>query len=372
MVFPRAGSLMGHIEKDECEVISAEVFERRRAEKQIEKDAWAEALDSTNARSLLPSQAGVGSETDTNGGGVSLLDDRYSSGLNWQGAIPQMVGATPLQPTTSGQYTAPRPLIQSMGALSLDKFPSLPSQNQSQVPKSTLTENSTNSDDLLSFDDAEIRTNILPGGPWNSKTAPTSLFTESRPPPMDTADVDGGSSLDKFGNLTRGTRPNQSMSMLDHLSQVSIATSNLSPRSQPIPAAGPSNNNPNARIRTISAAVSPRSNLDPWKYFDPLINAFVCPGAKCGGKYATPKEFQEHLSSSAHVGGKAVCPSCLSKFKSTAALISHCESGSKKCTIRKSANYNQVMRELTAGMLGTQGHLIDGSVKYVANKPEDW
>jgi hypothetical protein len=357
---------MNHIEKDECKVISAEVFERRRAEKQIEKDAWAEALDSTNSRSLLPSQAGVGSETDTNGGGVSLLDDHFSGDLDWQRAIPQVIGATPLQPTTSGQYTAPRPLIQSMGALSLDKFPSLPSQNQSQVPKPT------NSDDLLSFDDAEVQTNILPQGPWNSKTAPISLFAESRSSLLETTDADGGASLDRSGNPIRGTRPNQPISMFDRLSQVSIATSNLSPRPQSIPATGPSNNNPNARIRTISAAVSPKSNLDPWKYFDSLVNAFVCPGAKCGGKYATPKAFQEHLSSSAHVGGKAVCPSCLGKFKSTAALISHCESGSKKCTIRKSANYNQVMRELTAGMLGTQGHLIDGSVKYVANKPEDW
>jgi hypothetical protein len=370
MVFPRAGSLVNHIEKDKCEVISAEVFERRRAEKQIEKDAWAEALDSTNIRSLLPSQAGVGSETDTNGGGVSLLEDHYSSGLNWQGATPQMVGVTPLQPTTSGQYTAPRPLVQSMGALSLDKFPSLPAQNQNQVPKSTSTENSTNSDDLLSFDDVEVKTNILEGGPWNSKTAP---IIKSRSPLLETADADGGSSLDKSSSLLgRGTRANQPISMFDRLSQVSTETSNLTTRSQSIPAAGPPNNNPNARIRTISAALAPKSTLDPWKYFDPLINAFVCPGAKCGGKYATPKEFQEHLSSSAHVGSKAVCPSCLSKFKSTAALISHCESGSKKCTIRKSANYNQVMRELTAGMLGTQGHLIDGSVKYVANKPEDW
>lgn len=354
---------MNHIEKDECEVISAEVFERRRAEKQIEKDAWAEALDSTNTRALLPSQAGVGSETDTNGGGVSLLDDQYSSGLDWQGATPQTIGATPLQPTTSGKYTAPRPLVQSMGALSLDKFPSLPAQNQ--VPKSALTENSTNSDDLLSFDDVEVKTNILAEGPWNSKTAPISLFTKSSSPLLETADADGGSSP--------GTRPNQSISMFDRLSQVSIATSNLPTRSQSTAAAGPPpNNNPNARIRTISAALAPKSTLDPWKYFDSLTNAFVCPGAKCGGKYATPKEFQEHLSSSAHVGVKAVCPSCLSKFKSTAALISHCESGSKKCTIRKSANYNQVMRELTAGMLGTQGHLIDGSVKYVASKPEDW
>jgi hypothetical protein len=160
--------------------------------------------------------------------------------------------------------------------------------------------------------------------------------------------------------------------MFDRLSQVSNANSHRPPPSQTVPAAATLPNNANPQIRTIPATLASKSSLDPWKYFDPLQNAFVCPGQKCRTKYATAKEFDEHLVSSAHVGGKTVCPSCLSRFNTTAALISHCESGSKKCTIRKSANYNQVMRELTAGLLGTEGHLIDGSVKYVANKPEDW
>jgi hypothetical protein len=160
--------------------------------------------------------------------------------------------------------------------------------------------------------------------------------------------------------------------MFDRLSQVSNANPQRHFPSQTIPAAAQALNNPNAHIRTVTAALSPRSLLDPYKYFDPLQNCFVCPGQKCHSKFATPEAFDEHLLSSAHVGGRTVCPSCLKKFKTTAALITHCESGSKRCTIRKSTNYNQVMRELTAGLLGTEGHLIDGSVRYVANKPENW
>jgi hypothetical protein len=364
---------MYHIENDECEVISAEVYQRRQAEKQIEKDAWAEALDSTNTRSFLPSQAGAGSETDTNGGGVSLLDDdfAYSTGLRWQGATPQTSGPAPLQPKPSGQYTAPRPLVESMGALSLDKFPSLPAQNKIKTTKSTLTEELPNGDDLLSFDATEANTETFIGGPWNSNTAPMSPFATLRSGVPNTDDGANGVSLDNSSNVSPGTTSKQPTSMFDRLSQISNANSHPPHRSQTVPAAGPPPN-PNARIRTIPAKIASRSPLDPWKYFDPLQNAFVCPGQKCRAKYATAEDFDEHLVSSAHVGGKTVCPSCLSRFNTTAALISHCESGSKKCTIRKSANYNQVMRELTAGLLGTEGHLIDGSVKYVANKPEDW
>ena len=360
---------MRHIENDECEVISAEVYQRRKAEKQIEKDAWAEALDTTNARSFLPSQAGAGSETDTNGGGVSLLDDNraYSSGPNLT------VGPNPLRPITNGQYTAPRPLIQSMGALSLDKFPTLPAQSKTTTTKSTLAENSSNADDLLPPDDREAKMSPLVGGRWNAKTAPTSLFAASRSALPKPADGSGGSTLDNSSSVSPGTNPHQPISMFDRLSQISTANTQPSPQSQNISAASPTpNNNPNSRIRIVSAAFAAKSTIDAWKYFDPLQNCFVCPGQKCHAKYATSKEFDQHLVSSAHVGGKTVCPSCLSKFDTTAALISHCESGSKKCTIRKSANYNQVIRELTADLLGTEGHLIDGSVKYVANKPEDW
>ena len=65
---------------------------------------------------------------------------------------------------------------------------------------------------------------------------------------------------------------------------------------------------------------------------------------------------------------------CLKKFTTTWALIAHCESASRRCRISKSANYNQILRELTAGLLGTQGHVEDGTgdVRYVANPVDDW
>lgn len=239
-------------------------------------------------------------------------------------------------------------------------------------PTSTVSESGPDSDDLLSFDEVEVKVTPVVGAPWNPKPAPPLLFTASRAGVSGPASGAAGVPLDNISDVMRRTTPNKPVSTFDRLSQVSDADFPRQPPSLAVPAAALPPPNPNARIRTVSAALAPKSSLDPHKYFDPLQNCFVCPGQKCHAKYATPEDFDEHLLTNAHVGGQTVCPSCLRKFNTTAALITHCESGSKKCTIRKSANYNQVMRELTAGLLGTEGHLIDGNVKYVANKPEDW
>jgi hypothetical protein len=55
-------------------------------------------------------------------------------------------------------------------------------------------------------------------------------------------------------------------------------------------------------------------------------------------------------------------------------LVRHFESPSRKCRISKTANYNQILREVTAGLLGVDGHMDDGSgeIRYVTTKIEDW
>lgn len=365
---------MRHIENDECSVISSEIYQRKRAEKQIEKDAWAEALDPSKG-SCLPSTVATATDADSNTGGVSLLDNDHSySSAYWQGAMPQSSGPDPLQPIImDGQYRAQKPLIESTGLLSLDKFPSLPAQDtkastQKQTENSS-TVTSEDDNDLLSFDQVEtiIRS---PTGPWAATTAAKALFSSTRSQPPRTFDTDITSSADTSSSISTSTVSDPPLSMFDRLSRVSLAAQ---PSTVP-PAARPTNTDPNAPHVTVRTApsIAPPSKLDPYSYFDSLQNVFVCPGAKCGRKYNSPEDFRDHLLTGAHAGGRTTCPSCLRHFNTTAALISHCESPSLKCKIRKSANYNQVMRELTGGMIGTEGHLVDGSVKYVVNHPQNW
>lgn len=107
-------------------------------------------------------------------------------------------------------------------------------------------------------------------------------------------------------------------------------------------------------------------------FWCPIREVFVCPGTSCGEAFSKAEDFHAHLSSRAHVGGNITCPSCLRHFASYYALLSHMEAPSRKCNIRHSVNYNQVLREVTAGLVGTGGHLEDGGVKYIMPEDEGW
>lgn len=61
------------------------------------------------------------------------------------------------------------------------------------------------------------------------------------------------------------------------------------------------------------------------------------------------------------------CPSCFKKFKTTAALVQHCESASVRCQIRNSENYNERLDLMTGGLIEVKGIHPDGSIKYEAS-----
>ena len=77
------------------------------------------------------------------------------------------------------------------------------------------------------------------------------------------------------------------------------------------------------------------------------------------------------------------CPSCLKLFKSSTALVAHCESPLSRCHISKSNKYGQVIDELSGGFLGAR-HIIRPEVdvkndnhivgynQYESTKPPDW
>ncbi|EXJ75262.1 uncharacterized protein A1O5_01958 [Cladophialophora psammophila CBS 110553] len=135
--------------------------------------------------------------------------------------------------------------------------------------------------------------------------------------------------------------------------------------------------NPNAPHQHIvqlpaHSIVSTNAQLEIEKYWDAIRQVYSCPTIKCKRQFKTPVQFREHLLSSSHIGGQVTCPLCLKLFATTSAWVAHTESASKRCDIRNSANFNQIMREITGGVLGTRGYNDNGTVKFVAPKIEDW
>jgi hypothetical protein len=107
-------------------------------------------------------------------------------------------------------------------------------------------------------------------------------------------------------------------------------------------------------------------------FYCPIREIYICPGRDCQRTFKKDVDFHKHLLSSVHVGGRQTCPSCLRHFNSVSSLFAHMEAPSRKCNIRHSVNYNQVLREISAGILGTGGHHADGSVKYIMPTDEGW
>jgi hypothetical protein len=299
---------MHHIERNECLVITQEIFERRRAEKAISKDAWASQI-SPEADQHIPRghMSNFGGTDISDQGGVSLLDE-------------------------IGPPSPPRQdfLAPSLKLLSLrDQYPTLQTLDSPRQKNGLIAEKRI---DLLAFDSNPLDDDPDPANPtWSaSRPAASTLFPNSQTP-------------------LRPTQPNSNLVSDPNASNPPLST------------------DPNAHLTTQPPPFSPTPILDPSTHYNDFTRKFECPGLKCGGSFTTIEAFNAHLTSSAHVGGRTVCPSCLAKFASTMALVAHCESPSKRCNIRNSANYNQILREITGGLIGAEGHHIDGSVRYVAN-----
>ena len=354
---------MRHIEQDECKVITLKDFQRERAERAIEKDAWTEALDKREGSTINGSA--VTSKPDSEGneeGGVSLLDSsRPGVEQDWQG--------NPIEPSRSGPYKAPLPQPGGHSITALNKFPALPTQSVKSAASTTKP-----TGDLLDINEADDRMSKLsvnPKSAWSKSPNPSkSIFPQAKPAFPKDAD-ENGSTLSEIPFNPSGA------SVLSAASQIS---SQATPQRtlfglENIPPSAPADsrdlNAANARI-TTSQPVDRQTKLQLDNYWDSIRECYICPAQSCNRPFPTPEAFHAHLLSGAHVGGHVTCPSCLNRFRTNAALISHMESAGKGCNVRNSINYNQVLREVSAGLLGTSGHMEDGTVKYVAARDEGW
>ena len=350
--FTRAFMLVQHIENNDCPCVNAEDFARQKAEKQVVKDAWASQLDPLGGfygPSERPSTTG---HVDLDN--MTVLDDNSPS---------HHEAALDLHPTSTGACQARKPFFGAPSRLALNNFPVLPkreplepSPNDSNLP--------SHDQDLMDLSQAENRTLPDANQRWvGNENVARMLFPQTTSPHPSTTPSELGDSE----RLSSFTTADQQQSSEVRPSMWSVLTEQSTYRP-------PLSDDPNAsNVRVQSATrLIPRSILDPEQYYNEITERYECPSIRCRGKYATNEEFKAHLLSEPHSGGKTQCPSCLNRFKTTWALIAHCESGSRKCQIRKTNNYDQILRELTAGLLGTDGFLSDGSVKYTARHVQEW
>ena len=317
---------MKHIEDDKCAVLHAEEFERIKSEKTIIKEALID--DREPVRGFVNS---AGASEESAPGGMSLVD---SHNPDWNDLDASEI----LQPTRSTSSQATAHLTTGLERLKLNNFPPLPAQQTPSTHDSAVAPPESNERDLLDLGEPEQRTSYK--SQWDS------IYGESIKDPPKAA----------WGD--RNIRGHDSM--------ISAATNE---NARPTPVNNPTASNP--RVGSVISSTAP-SILDPENYWNDHDQSYTCPISHCARNMKTVEDFRSHLLEAAHIGGKTQCPACLKKFNSVFALVSHCEMGSTKCQIRKMPNYDEVLRELTSGVLTTTGYLEDGSVRYKAVDADEW
>ncbi|KAL3445644.1 hypothetical protein BJX65DRAFT_144627 [Aspergillus insuetus] len=121
---------------------------------------------------------------------------------------------------------------------------------------------------------------------------------------------------------------------------------------------------PSTTVTRVDAAAELRRMYREWnpeQYIDQYTDEYVCP---CGKRLKTKKGFEQHLLAKNKSIRRVQCPGCLRNFKSTAALIAHCESSTTRCDVNEGNMYAQIIDEVSGGMIQMAGLNEDGTLKY--------
>lgn len=353
MIFIDAAGMMGHIERNECKVIKRDDFYRHRAEQQIEKDALKELEGGA-----YHGATAIGSESSQSApGGVTLLDD--------QRVYYDQDDSILRAEQYSGNGTSG--LSRGMADLTIDKYPALraTSANTSTAPRRQVERDAkddwSRDGDLLNIRE-EPR--ITPGLN-ESVLAQNQGLRAQRPRQQSSNLLDSVSTnlLDYDSTITRGSAATWGFRPSER------GRGDLIP-----PATKPENQDPNVPHAQVKSGIRTHMRLpDLQRYWSVIEGVYVCPGSKCNGRYRSRADFEAHLLSGAHVGGMVQCPNCLKRFKTTTALVAHAESGSTRCDLRHTEEFDLAMREITAGLIKVDGvYTNEGNARFESVPIDQW
>lgn len=338
---------MRHIEKDECSVIRLTDYHLQRAERHLEKEAW---------------------ESDANH--FSVL----------QAAPPPNAPLVP-EPAIRPFESFPKPnLTIPLGgpipsALS-QKYPTLPSASRRQAAPQTMS--STTWKSPIHQSNTDLLELTEPGALLDRLDISDRSWKNEPQPPVTDDKVQSwlNNHRDSFGSAEDPpSRPRHEPSELVDDMSFNTQKENHVPPSvwSPTSTQDARYNHIQLRPTTNQSAISSLS-VDAERFWDPQRQEYICTAHRCHGQgFKTPQEFQEHKLSSIHVGGQIVCPSCLKSFHSQAGFLAHAASRNRKCRLKESVHFNAVVREQTAGMIGTEGFMEDGvTPRFTAQEIQDW
>ncbi|KAK0609871.1 Zinc finger protein 560 [Lasiodiplodia hormozganensis] len=94
-------------------------------------------------------------------------------------------------------------------------------------------------------------------------------------------------------------------------------------------------------------------DYNPERFFNPVIEMYSCPFPQCEENFREPFMLEYHINT-IHGISQQRCPQCLKLFKSTTALVAHCEAPASTCGISRSDRYGQAIDQFSGGFLGAK------------------
>ncbi|OMP87984.1 hypothetical protein BK809_0008078 [Diplodia seriata] len=94
-------------------------------------------------------------------------------------------------------------------------------------------------------------------------------------------------------------------------------------------------------------------DYNPERFFNPVIEMYSCPFPQCDDNFTEPYMLEFHINTE-HGISQQRCPQCLKLFKSTTALVAHCEAPTSECGISRSDRFGQAIDQFSGGFLGAK------------------
>ncbi|EFR04786.1 hypothetical protein MGYG_07793 [Nannizzia gypsea CBS 118893] len=313
--FLRAAPLMAHVEQGQCEKISLDKYRMRRVEKKAVKDKMNEHL--TVQHSFLLSSAA--SSVD---GGVgvtieSVLEESPDKTAEIEAKKASITEKMSAMELGGDRFDSFAPVPESVR--SIKQWPTLregDGEDEESDHGGPSSRSNFKDDDLMAFSEASYARSR--GG----HERPTIETVIPRPGPLSASASDSGSGWD-----TSRVIPARTLTEHEASRKITLSESELS------------------------------------KFFSDVHGTYICP---CDTSFKTKGALQQHIASGVHAAGVARCPVCLRMFKSSAALVAHCESATKRCRINQTRNFGQVIDEISGGIIGAAGRNDDGTVRFEA------
>lgn len=350
--------MIGHIEKNQCKFIKNEDFQKHKAEIQLEKEAVSERFN------VVPDQLDVISQNHSDPdylGGISLADDeRVHHPESWNSSVNQATDVHN-EPQYSTDSAVSQWDTENYPPLVAEKTASNVNRRQYTVEQDSDDVADGSTSDLLGSKYVPKRENTA----WSTQ-APSK--TSSIPSRQRQQGVSSGNLLDSMVDDDRSTATSAATR--------GTRSTELAGRSEILPpAAQVENQDPNAPYAQVQVgqkmSLPPKYNLE--QYWSSFLGVYECPGYNCGLKLRSAKDFESHLLSGAHAGARIKCPCCFKNFKSTQALVAHAESGSKRCDLRNTEDFDLAIREITGGLLKIGGYWEGhGNARFESVPVEEW